>query len=187
MNMKHNDLEQFIDEQRTEFDDAYPSLKLWSNIEKELGSEKNNTQLKTVRPWYQIAATVLILVTLGGIGGMYLGRQYQQPTIESILAKVAPEFSETAQYYNQKIDQEYAKFASHIEDPDLDADLAQIDAAMADLREELLHAPEGREEQIVQDLIDNYRLKLQILERVLKHIEQFNDSTPNNNSNETSI
>jgi len=187
MNRKHNDLEQFIDEQRAEFDDAYPSLKLWADIEKELGDEKKNPQLKTVRPWYQIAATVLVLVTLGGVGGMYVGHQYQPPTIEEILAKVSPEFSETAQYYNQKIDQEYTKFASYIDDPDLDADFAQIDAAMADLREELLHAPEGREEQIVQDLIESYRLKLQILERVLKRIEQSNDITPNNNSNETSI
>lgn len=187
--MKHNDLEQLIDEHRDEFDDAYPSLKLWANIEKELGDETQaEKRLRPVRPWYQIAAAVLVLVTLGGIGGMYLGNQYQQQTnVQALIEKIAPEFAETEQYYNQRIDQEYAKFTSYVNDPHLDADLAQIDKAMVDLREELVDAPDGREEQIVQDLIDSYRLKLQILERVLEHIEKDNDITPNNNSNETSI
>lgn len=184
--MKHNDLEQFIDEQRAEFDDAYPSLKLWANIDKELGAEKKQLKLRAVRPWYQIAAAALVLITLGGVGGMYLGSK-QQPNVQALIEEISPEFTETAQYYNQKIDQHYATFTAYVDDPELDADLAQIDQAMADLKEELIDAPEGREEQIVQGLIDSYRLKLQILERVLERIEQTNDITQNNNSNERSI
>ena len=186
--MKHNDLEQLIDGHRGEFDDAYPSLKLWANIEKELGDEAGGIKrLKPVRSWYQIAAAVLVLVTLGGIGGLYLGSHFQQTNVQALIEKVAPEFAETEQYYNQRIDQQYAKFTSYVNDPGLDVDLAQIDRAMADLREALIDAPDGREEQIVQELIDSYRLKLQILERVLEHIEKNNDITTNNNSNETSI
>jgi len=40
----------------------------------------------------------------------------------------------------------------------------------------------------VQQLIESYRLKLDILERILEHIEANNNiTTPDNNSNETSI
>lgn len=188
--MQQNDLEKFIHDNRDAFDDARPSLKLWAAIEKDLSEDKTKTlPLRTRRPWYQIAATVLILLTVGGFGGAYLSQQAQQPTAQSLIDEVAPEFSEMEQYYNQRIKENYAKLTSHTQDPEIDADLQQLDQAMAELREDLANAPSGREEIIVQQLIDSYRLKLQILERILERIENLDNSitTPDNNSNETSI
>lgn len=188
--MQQNDLEKFIQDQRQDFDDAYPSLKLWANIEKELDQKEELDQpvpmRASKRPWYQIAAAVLILISVGGIGGMYLA-QGQQPSAEELIAQIAPEFGETEQYYSNKIQQQYAKLTTHTRDPEIDADLAQVDQAMAELRQELLTAPKGREEQLVQELIESYRLKLQILERILEHIEQTKNISTNNSSNEKSI
>lgn len=189
--MQQNDLEKFIHDNRDAFDDARPSLKLWAAIEKDLNEEKSPSRpLRIRRPWYQIAATVLILLTVGGFGGAYLSQQAQQPTAQRLIDEVAPEFSEMEQYYNQRIQENYARLTSHTqEDPEIDADLQQLDQAMAELREDLANAPSGREEVIVQQLIDSYRLKLQILERILERIENLDNSitTPDNNSNETSI
>lgn len=201
--MPHNDLEKFIQDHRQEFDDAYPSLKLWTEIERELGqpAQPGQVQPEQIRPtrirrmrWYSVAASVLVLMTLAGLGGHYLGRHASQPTTQEILAQVAPDFSEVETYYSQEISERYAQLTSYQSDPDVDADLAQIDVAMEELRAELADAPPGREEQLVQQLIASYRLKLQILERVLESLErakanEANSTTPNtnNNSDETSI
>ena len=187
--MQRNDLEQFIQDHRDAFDDAYPSLKIWADIERELDPEPaRRVPLRPKRSWLQIAATALILITLGGIGGLYLGRKSVQPNqTQALIEQVAPDFSEMAQYYNQQIQQRYSQLTSYTQDPQIDADLAQIDQAMEELRNELRHAPPGREEQIVQELIASYRIKLQILERVLESMQQLHDNTPNNNSDEKSI
>jgi uncharacterized damage-inducible protein DinB len=191
--MQNNDLEKYIKNNRDAFDDAYPSLRLWAAIESELGEETappvRQRQMQARRPWYQIAATVAILLSLGGIGGAYLNQQSQVTTAQQVLEEVAPEFSEIEQYYNQRIHERYVQLTSHTQDPEIDADLAQMDQAMLELREELAHAPPGREDQIVQQLMESYRLKLLILERILERIEALQDSdvSTNNNSNETSI
>lgn len=188
--MQQNDLEKFILDNRDAFDDARPSLKLWAAIENDLKEdEQPSHQLRVSRPWYQVAATVLILLTLGGVGGAYLNQQAQQPTAQSMIEEVAPEFAEMEQYYNQRIQENYARLTTYTQDPEIDADLQQLDNAMVELRADLANAPAGQEEMIVQQLIDSYRLKLQILERILERIENLDNSitTPDNNSNETSI
>jgi hypothetical protein len=188
--MQQNDLEKFILDNRDAFDDARPSLKLWAAIEKDLNEEKAPSRsLRVSRPWYQVAAAVLILLTVGGAGGAYLNQQTQQPTAQSMIDEVAPEFEEMEQYYNQRIQENYARLTTYTQDPEIDADLQQLDNAMIELREDLANAPAGQEEMIVQQLIDSYRLKLQILERILERIENSDNSitTPDNNSNETSI
>lgn len=191
--MQQNDLEKFILDNRDAFDDARPSLKLWTEIEKDLTEEKQtpaSPSLRIHRPWYQVAAAVLILLTVGGTGGAYLSQQQSQaPTAQALIEQVAPDFSEMEQYYNERIAESYARLTTHTQDPEIDADLKQLDQAMAELREDLANAPRGQEEIIVQQMIDSYRLKLQILERILERIETLDSSipTPDNNSNETNI
>lgn len=188
--MQQNDLEKFILDNRSAFDDARPGLKLWAAIEKELDEEEQaSPQLRFSRPWYQIAAAVLVLLTVGGVGGAYLNQQAQQPTAQSMIEEVAPEFAEMEQYYNQRIQENYARLTTYTQDPEVDADLQQLDRAMVELREDLTNAPIGQEEMIVQQLIDSYRLKLQILEHILERIENADNriTTPDNSSNETSI
>lgn len=189
--MQQNDLEKFIQDNRDGFDDAYPSLKLWADIERQLDGTPPVRQLRTIRPWYQVAAAVVILLSVGGLGGAYWNQQQSaQPLAQEMLDEIAPEFTEMEQYYNQQISEKYAQLTAHTQDQDLDADLAQMDKTMLELRAELSQAPPGREQQVVQQLIETYRLKLQILERILERIEQTNpdNNTPDNKqNNETSI
>lgn len=193
VNMQKNDLEQYIQDNREAFDDGYPSLKLWAAIENELEDKEKPPvrQLRVRRPWYQIAAAVAVLLTLGGLGGAYLSQSgNNNQTAQMVLDEVAPEFSEMEDYYNQRIQERYVQLTSHTQDPEIDADLAQLDQAMLELRAELAEAPPGREDQIVQQLMESYRLKLMILERILDRIEEIDraaNPTTNYNSNETSI
>ncbi|MEZ4986878.1 MAG: hypothetical protein R2795_17875 [Saprospiraceae bacterium] len=192
--MKPNDLEQFIAQERAQFDDAFPNLRVWAAIEKEMDSQQRGAAAMPVRrPWYQIAAAVALLLMAGGAGGAYLARQAGQPMAQSIIEDVAPEFSEMERYYNQQIGKRYAQLASFTQDKTLDADLQQIDNAMAELRQELAQVPPGKEEELVHQLMAQYRIKLDLLERILEQIEQFENqatgTTPANyhSSDETNI
>ena len=83
--MHKDQLEQFIQTNRAEFDDARPSLKLWANIERDLDSEimqPKNQQPKMA--WYKVAAAALVLLTVGGLGGMYLGQSQSPNSAQAI-------------------------------------------------------------------------------------------------------
>lgn len=58
-------------------------------------------------------------------------------------------------------------------DPSVLADLRQIDDIQKELKQELDDAPASAREEIVKRMIDNYKIKLGILERVLQHIEEY--------------
>jgi hypothetical protein len=58
-------------------------------------------------------------------------------------------------------------------DPSVLADLKQIDEVQKELKQELDDAPASAREEIVKRMIDNYKIKLGILARVLQHLEEY--------------
>ena len=67
-----DNLEKFIIQNREDFDTAVPSLKAWAAIDRKL--EQKQQAGKRVRMWkvLRIAASVAILLFVGGVGGYYL-------------------------------------------------------------------------------------------------------------------
>jgi hypothetical protein len=56
---------------------------------------------------------------------------------------------------------------------------------MQDLREELTAAPPAERRTIVENLINNYRLKLNLLERILTRLDDAEAKKTNNNDSAT--
>ena len=69
-------------------------------------------------------------------------------------------------------------------DPSVLSDLKQIDVVQEELKAELQNAPASTREEIVQRVIDNYKIKIGILERVLEHV---GDSSQKNLNNKQKI
>jgi hypothetical protein len=192
--MKQNDLEQYIRDHRDAFDDDRPRGDVWAAISGELDKPRATVRtLRVQRPWYQVAAAVALLLLAGGAGGAWWVSNNNPATLaQERVEELLPEFAEAEAFYTERIDARYAQLAHYRQDSLLRTDLAAIDRAMDELRAELVDVPPGREEVIVQQMIANYRLKLQLLERVLEHIEQFDNNgggTPpdKNNSHEIGI
>lgn len=175
--MHKDQLESFITEHREAFDDAVPALRVWAGIDRNLEAphRRRRHRWKMVR----MAAAVAALLTIGGLLGSYMARvQAQDPTV--ILEGVAPEYQEMAQYYQNEISRQVQLVNNSGQaDPELFTDLEQIDAAMAELKQELLEAPRGKEQEIVENLIKTYQTKLAILQRVLERMNQTNNQTKN--------
>jgi hypothetical protein len=168
-----NHLEDFIQQNREKFDTEIPNLKLWATIDKQVNvkSDRRIVQLTWLR---RIAASVALLILGGGIGYYLNGK-----STDNIVVNVSPDFQETEQYYTQKVQEKITKLVSYNPDPSVMNDLKQVDEIQAELKSELEHAPSSTREEIIQKMIDNYRIKLGILERVLNHIEQYQSENQN--------
>lgn len=178
----NDNLEQFISRDRESFDTGIPSLKVWSNINKDLSQRK----AKRVTLWksLKVAASVVILLIAGATMGSYLTKTSsgthssvpqivaeQQESQEKAIEEIAPEFVKMEQVFNTEVDSRIQQLASYQHDNLVKEDLEQLDLAMEELKRELLKAPKGTEQQILDNLIESYKTKLAILERVLERVQ----------------
>lgn len=182
--MQRDNLEKFILSHREEFDQAIPSLKVWADIDRELGHRR----AKRITLWRvaQVAAAVAILLFSGALIGTYIASKSENTAIAA-LEELSPEYVEMQQYYEQQIDNQIRQLAHYQQGETVLEDIAQIDKAMEELKEDLLRAPQGQEQQIVENLIRTYQTKVQILERVLERIQNNNQETFKPEDDEISI
>lgn len=165
-----NSVESFIRTNRAAFDTETPSLKVWSTIEKQVNPQPMN---KVVRlTWLRQAAAAVALLVVGVLIGFYLNENKVDNALVQASSQVAPELQEVEDFYNQKVQSKYAQLVSFNPDPSVMADLKQIDEVQEELKRELKNAPTSTREDIVRRLIENYQIKLGILERVLNHIKE---------------
>ncbi|MCB0586881.1 MAG: hypothetical protein KDD06_16360 [Phaeodactylibacter sp.] len=168
--MQRDYIEQFILDNRESFDSSVPGLKAWGEISHEL--DRRQSRRMTFWKVSRAAAAVVLLLACGAILGVYLsGSQMQQA---AQLEEIAPEYAEAEEYYKSQIDQKYQQLAAYHRDDFVEKDLARLDKVMQELREELLVAPKGKEEEIVKNLIQSYQAKVAILERVLDRLQEAN-------------
>ncbi len=179
-------LEKFILEHREDFDDVTPDLKVWGAIhqaleQKTVGLSVVNAQhignAKRVWLWSyaRYAAAATLLVGIGALG-MILFKQnpasiasHIVPSKSVALKDVSPEYSEVQQYYVCKIAQQTQEFNAKKYDASIDNDLQQLDQVTAELEAEMVNAPKGSREKIIATMINNYKIKMEILEKVLKN------------------
>ena len=174
-------LENFINENRDQFDDKVPSLKVWADIEKELAPAKaKRISLFRIA---SVAASVIVLLGVGAFFGKnYLNTASVNAPLVS-LQEISPEYGEIEIKYQKEINQKYTRLASLDYDKSVNDDLMDLDITLEELRKELINVPKGSEEQIVEAMIRNYESKIRILEIVLEKIDQSKRSQ-NNESNE---
>jgi len=183
INMKDN-LEQFIQDNRQEFDREIPSLKVWAAIDKELNTDPEEKPVGKTRSMWRyawIAASVALLLASGAFIGIQMTGE--QSEIAS-LSDVSTEYAEMEVYYQKQIQEKVALLARY-DDQTVTKDLEQVDEFMKELQQELKEAPKGNEEIIINAMIDNYQTKVNILERVLERIQSSNRKNLKSEENET--
>ncbi|MBK7410323.1 MAG: hypothetical protein IPL49_19955 [Saprospirales bacterium] len=176
-------LEQFVGKNRLAFDREVPNLKVWAAIDQALEAQRPVARIRTIWRTLRVAASVVILLTLGGLIGMYA---YKYTHVQELptLAEIAPEYAELEQYYTTQVSNRMQELSRFDQGANVQPDIQQLDDLYKELQLELDKAPKGSEEQIIQAMIRNYQIKLDILERVLEKIQTTNPKTADN---ETSI
>lgn len=179
-------LEAFIHDHRAAFDTETPDLQVWANVERNMPtSGAKVVRVHWTRILLRAAASVVLLIS-----GITIGLWYAQSNAGAnagmAMSEVSGEYAELEQYYQRDISAKQQKLATLVayRDDDVDEDLLQMDNVMAELREDLAKVPPGNREQVVRAMIENYKAKAAILERVLEHVEQQQPATTNSGNHE---
>jgi ribosomal protein S25 len=138
----------------------------WSELSNRL---EPDVSVKKLKLWKSIAAaaSILLVASLSFI------------IIQNGSGDKLPiELVETQNYYQQQIDQKVALVRSISGSEELVADLERMDAVFEELKGDL--QDDVHNEAVVTAMIDNYRLKLRILEEILEELEEQNDEGINN-------
>ncbi len=169
----------FIDENRHEFETFSAPDSLWAGISQELQkteakAEKPTKTGKVVKMYafsrpilMRVAASVALLLALG-IGWV----SYKMDKLGDI-AQVNPALSKTEQYYDDVFQAKLVELKQYeqddLYDPDLLIDIQELEKIYTDLRNDLKE--DANNEQVIEAMIRNYRIRIELLERMLDEIK----------------
>ena len=162
-------IEKFIKDNRHDLDKYDPSPDIWDRIRKKVGFKKGSAV-----KWLSIAA--MILFVLGTAVTIFIVTNRRIDLLGPGFAE-QEELKETEIFYNSMINTLYLEARPMLTgqpeiQKELDTDLAQIDSLCADIKKDLKDNVSN--EQVIEALIQNYRIKIQILEDMLEVLKKNN-------------
>jgi len=172
--MKTDDLEKFVIDNREEFDEFTPDPAVWAQIQ---------SDIKPVRKisWTKIAmraAAVVVIFITSYVFHDYMSHQdninmlAEEADAESI--EEANSFYEAKAYYTSMIENRQEEVNGLVKEypeikKDLKTEFKELDGVLTDLQKDLKDG--AANEMIVEAMIQNYRIKLEILEEVLNELK----------------
>jgi len=174
-----DNLEKFIKRNRADLDKYGPSKSTWSGIKAGLRMKK------TIVPVWLFAAASLIII-LGISTFLYYFIQKKNSDF-STLNSGQPALKETEAYYNSLVNTLYLEAKPLLTGQpeiagELRTDMAQLDSICADLKKDL--KDNVANQQVIEAMIQNYRIKLQLLEEMLNLLKQKESKSEKTKSHE---
>lgn len=171
-------LKNLIDENRAEFETFTAPDSLWADISKQLQQpekveDQKSKSSKTVKMYaishpimVRVAASIALLLVIG-IGWI----SYKIDALDS--GKNHPQLSKTEQHYDEVFQAKLIELKQYeqddLYDPDLLIDIQELSLIYDDLRNDLKE--DANNEQVVEAMIRNYRIRIELLERMLSEIK----------------
>jgi hypothetical protein len=180
--MKTDKLEKFVIENRAQFDTMEPNPDLWQKIE---ASQTKTVHINWTRVLTRAAAIVVIFVS-SYIFFDYIMQQEERPVVaETEVADpedlhAYQELMEAEYYYSSIIEQRKTEFIELAGNnaplrKEINIELSELDKIYRELKEDLKDNADN--EEVVAAMIQNYRLKLEILEEILQQLQPANENT----------
>jgi hypothetical protein len=178
-------LEEHIRKNREDLDMYKPSPGVWNKIRKGVHGKKSQSAI-----WLSIAAMIIIVIGTAII--FYAKRAGWTSTgkftaAEERLIDNNPRLKETEIYYNTKLNSLYLEaspmFTANPEiKRELTADMSQLDSICSDIKRDLKDNVANQE--VVEALIQNYRIKIRLLEDMLVILKENEENPETNNDHE---
>ncbi len=170
-------LEEFIKKNRDDLDKLTPSDATWEDIKKEL---------KKGRSYYikWLSAAAMIAVVFMSAALYYIGERKRNAAAfdENQYSVSNAQLNETEIYYNAEFNILYQQaqpvLVKYPEiEKELVSDVAHLDSICAEVKKDLRDNVSNQE--VIEALINNYRLKIRILEDMLDLVKQEQNDPPN--------
>jgi len=170
-------LQNFIRENKKEFDCAEPPAGLWERIEKELNAKgtkaPKSVRVVKLRSLLQVAASLAVIVAAGIFLWQY---QYDQATD---LANIDPNLAKQQMHYASVIENKRTELKRiEKEEPQLyqefSSEIRKMDESYQRLKKDLPGSP--NQEETVKAMIRNLQIQAEVLNQQLNVIKQINDS-----------
>ncbi|MCW3804965.1 hypothetical protein [Plebeiibacterium marinum] len=160
-----NNFNKYIKNNRESFNDLTPPANMWERISDNIPAKKDHSHKKLI---FSISsAAAFLTVTL--LAYHFLVRApYSKP--QSFYSEI----QETERYYNNILankKETIYKLTGNTPEikQDIETELALLDSAMVELKNDLKDGISNTE--VVEAMVQNYRMKLKILEDILKYLK----------------
>jgi hypothetical protein len=163
-----DELEEYIRKNREDLDQLTPSSYLWKKIKRGLKREKS-----LMSQWLTIAAMVVAILGTAVIflnPGKKLPDNSREKHGDAGLSQTNPQFKETEVYYNNLINSLYSETTPLLTGnpeikKELNTDISKLDSICSEIKKDLKDNVANQE--VVEALVQNYRIKIRILEDML--------------------
>ncbi len=167
-------LEEFISENREHFDIYEPGERIWKGIRK---------RQATRRVWHSGAgkalmrvAAVIVIFVASWVFHDYIDKQRMMngEKQDSGIYAAIPELRETEAYYNNLVSAKMKELQPYFRQvpglgTEVRGDLSELDSAYASLKHDL--KDNIANDEVIEAMIQNYRIKLEILENLLTELK----------------
>lgn len=187
--MTNDKFEKFVRDNKEEFDFLEPSPQLWNKIENELEEKKTHSL-----NWWKLsnrAAAVVIIFIMSYYVHDFIAKQKESNIAinpeQQLADSIKNEFLETEAYYtlqvNLKLNEVNELANKHPEIiKDIRNDISDLDSIYKGLKSDL--NDNIANEEIIEAMIQNYRIKLDILESILNEMKNSSTSKKEKNEND---
>ena len=180
--MKKDKMKDFIQDNKSEFDLFEPSDLSWSQIDKGLDKKKEVGS----KIFLRIAASLFLIL---GSTWIYLNLDLRSPeqqvvqgsAYEYAFTGISEELEEVEYYYVSEVNYTENALQDYEVDEDLLFEVEALKQEFENLKEEMQHSADPM--LVIEAMIDNYRLRLELLQNILKEMEE-NANDKNENSDE---
>ena len=180
-----DNLEEYIRKHREEMDRYKPSSIIWRKTRKGLKTRKN-----PVYRWISIAAMVTVIIGTALIllrPGYKLSQKSAGDRNFQAMMKSSSELKESEIYYNSLANSLYREATPFlVKNPEIEKelsnDMSHIDSICSEIKKDLKDNVANQD--VIEALIQNYRLKISILEDMLKVLTENEDNPEKKESHE---
>ena len=173
--MMKDRLEQYISDNRDQFDLHEPDERLWAGIESNIAGKKSR-RISWQAVLWRAAAVILIFGASYGIQEILHQRKAMMAGQEDKeILQAIPELQEAELYYTGLLNDKLSQIEPLIrENPELgesiQQDISELDSIYAELQKDL--RDNIANDEVVEAMIQNYIMKIQILEDLLEYMDE---------------
>jgi hypothetical protein len=181
MKQEKDKLEQFIEDNRRDFDSEFNPENSWNKIESKISKAKPTRQ-----PVWMVAASIVFLLSVAWL--IYDRSQLTNKIneLENLSVNNKP-YSEIETFYQQSIHEKTALVnqISGDQNIEINTDLKSLNKKYEDLKAKVKE--QGGHPQLVNAMIQNLQLQIEILEQQLSILQDLQEYSLNENQKENAI